>query len=137
MTSSNIKYEEQEIINTYSLKDRICELEIQLYDMLQTTEQHSKDFTQLLLQKKAINENLENKGIDVKKTIDSEIGKVLSELQKHFAHQKKENERLDLAIKSAKQENVNLNKDLNKLEARFFEIWNLVGLEVDYGDKMK
>ena len=130
-TNSLKNTDDNDFINTYSLKDRLFDLEGQLNDILMTVNTHKTEGKQLMIQKLAISEMLNTKSNDVEITLLEEINKVDTEINKHFHHQNIENKRIKDHITKVKTENTALHNQLKYLEKRIDQMWKLVGVEIN------
>ncbi|EGR29030.1 hypothetical protein IMG5_164990 [Ichthyophthirius multifiliis] len=72
---------------------------------------------------------LQMKTQDVKKTLTNELARMEEEMNRHFSHQKQENQRLDYQITSLKGEKTALQQQLLGVQRRITELETQVGNE--------
>lgn len=124
-----------DFINTYTLKDRVNDLEHQVSEIITKLNLHKNETNQLIMQKFSIEEMLKTKGDEVDTTLSEEINKVNMEIEKHVHHQNIENKRIWDLITKVKTDNTALTNKLKCLHNRLDEIWRQVGLEIVFDEE--
>lgn len=112
-----------------SLKGKLLSLEEMIRSITEEMNFHKKE-VQILRSEKDTLENVLNMKInDVRKSLMSEIARVEEEMKRHFSHQKAENSRLQQQITQLKGEKTALQQQLLALQRRISELENQVGQE--------
>lgn len=110
-----------------SLKGKLLSLEEQIRSITEEMNYHKKE-VQILRSEKDTLENVLNMKInDVRKSLMNEIYRVEEEMKRHFAHQKAENSRLQQQITQLKGEKTALQQQLLALQRRIAELEMQVG----------
>jgi len=92
--------------------------------------EHRKNFDNLREVKEVIKSNIINKSESVKRNMRGEMEKVEKEMDRHFAHQKAENSRLQQQITQLKSEKVVVQNHLLALQRRIADLELQIG-EID------
>ncbi|CAG9321029.1 unnamed protein product [Blepharisma stoltei] len=112
-----------------SLKGKLLSLEEMIRSITEEMNFHKKE-VQILRSEKDTLENVLNMKInDVRKSLMSEINRVEEEMKRHFSHQKAENSRLQQQITQLKGEKTALQQQLLALQRRISELESQVGNE--------
>jgi chromosome segregation ATPase len=112
-----------------SLKGKLLSLEEMIRSLTEEMNFHKKE-VQILRSEKDTLENVLNMKInDVRKSLMNEIYRVEEEMKRHFAHQKAENSRLQQQITQLKGEKTALQQQLIALQRRISELEMQVGHE--------
>ncbi|OMJ79987.1 hypothetical protein SteCoe_19858 [Stentor coeruleus] len=112
-----------------SLKGKLLSLEELVRSITEEMNFHKKE-VQILRSEKDTLENVLNMKInDVRKSLMNEIARVEDEMKRHFAHQKAENSRLQQQITQLKGEKTSLQQQLLGLQRRIAELENQIGNE--------
>ncbi|CAG9312814.1 unnamed protein product [Blepharisma stoltei] len=112
-----------------SLKGKLLGLEEMIRSITEEMNFHKKE-VQILRSEKDTLENVLNMKInDVRKSLMSEINRVEEEMKRHFSHQKAENSRLQQQITQLKGEKTALQQQLLALQRRIKELESQIGSE--------
>jgi chromosome segregation ATPase len=112
-----------------SLKGKLLNLEELVRSITEEMNFHKKE-VQILRSEKDTLENVLNMKInDVRKSLMNEIARVEDEMKRHFAHQKAENSRLQQQITQLKGEKTSLQQQLLALQRRISELETQIGAE--------
>lgn len=110
-----------------SLKGKLLSLEEMIRSITEEMNFHKKE-VQILRSEKDTLENVLNMKInDVRKSLMNEINRVEEEMKRHFSHQKAENSRLQQQITQLKGEKTALQQQLLALQRRISELESQVG----------
>ena len=112
-----------------SLKGKLLSLEELVRSITEEMNFHKKEVAILRSEKDTLENVLNMKIGDVKKSLMNEIGRVEEEMKRHFAHQKAENSRLQQQITQLKGEKTALQQQLLALQRRISELESQIGAD--------
>lgn len=112
-----------------SLKGKLLSLEELVKSITEEMNVHKKEVQLLRSEKDALENILNMKISDVRKSLMSEIARVEDEMKRHFAHQKAENFRLQQQITQLKGEKTALHAQMMKLQSRISELESQIGAD--------
>ncbi|CAG9330550.1 unnamed protein product [Blepharisma stoltei] len=112
-----------------SLKGKLLSLEEMIRQITEEMNFHKKEVQILRSEKDTLENVLNMKVNDVRKSLMNEISRVEEEMKRHFSHQKAENSRLQQQITQLKGEKTALEQQLIALQRRISELENQVGNE--------
>lgn len=112
-----------------SLKGKLLSLEEMIRQITEEMNFHKKEVQILRSEKDTLENVLNMKVNDVRKSLMNEIARVEEEMKRHFSHQKAENSRLQQQITQLKGEKTALEQQLIALQRRISELENQVGNE--------
>lgn len=110
-----------------SLKGKLLSLEEMIRALTEEMNFHKKEVQILRSEKDTLENVLNMKTQDVRKSLMNEIYRVEEEMKRHFAHQKAENNRLQQQINQLKGEKTALHQQLLALQRRISELELQVG----------
>jgi chromosome segregation ATPase len=110
-----------------SLKGKLLSLEEMIRAITEEMNYHKKEVQSLKSEKDTLENVLNMKINDVRKSLMNEIYRVEEEMKRHFAHQKAENSRLQQQITQLKGEKTALQQQLLALQRRISELEMQVG----------
>jgi chromosome segregation ATPase len=110
-----------------SLKGKLLSLEEMIRALTEEMNFHKKEVQILRSEKDTLENVLNMKTQDVRKSLMNEIYRVEEEMKRHFAHQKAENNRLQQQINQLKGEKTALQQQLLALQRRISELELQVG----------
>lgn len=110
-----------------SLKGKLLSLEEMIRAITEEMNFHKKEVQNLKSEKDTLENVLNMKINDVRKSLMNEIYRVEEEMKRHFAHQKAENSRLQQQITQLKGEKTALQQQLIALQRRIGELEMQVG----------
>ena len=117
--------------STASLKAQLIKLENLIHSITEEINFQKKEVQILRSEKDTLEDALNRKAAEVKKSIEEEVNRVDSDMRNAFKHQKSENNRLQQQASVLKQEKMVLQQNMLALKRRCEELELQVGANRD------
>ena len=114
-----------------SLKAKLLQLENMMHSITEEINFQKKEVQILRSEKDTLEDVLNRKAAEVKKSLEEEVNRVDSEMRTSFKQQKAENNRLQQQATVLKQEKTNLQQNLLALQRRIGELELQVGTNTE------